>query len=101
MGTLHYGATSFEVDDDALRHFVVVAVAKLRRQEPFLVLVHVDDHGLERLWLHPAVDLRVATDRSTAPLEPARVEHMMREADAPGGLDLAAHWCAPEPTRRR
>ncbi|MFM2475284.1 DUF7882 family protein [Burkholderia cenocepacia] len=101
MGTLHYGSTPFEVDDDTLRHFAVVAIAKLRRQEPFLVLVHVDDDGLERLWLHPAVDLRIATDRSSAPLDPARVEHMMREANAPSGLDLAAPWHVPEPAKRR
>lgn len=101
MGTLHYGATPFEIDDDTLRHFAVVAVAKMRRHEPFLVLVHVDDDRLERVWMHPGVDLRIATDRSQVPLEAARVEHMMHDANAPGGLDLAAVWHAPEPARRR
>ena len=42
--------------------------------------------------MHPGVDLRVATDRSRVPLDPVRVEHMMREANAPAGLDLSVPW---------
>lgn len=101
MGTLHYGVTPFDVDDETLRHFAVVAVAKLRRQEPFLVVVHADDDGIERLWMHPAVDLRIATARSAEPLEPGRVEHLMHEANAPAGVDLTAAWQPAERAGQR
>lgn len=101
MGTLHYGVTPFDVDDETLRHFAVVAVAKLRRQEPFLVTVRADDDGIERLWMHPAVDLRIASARSSEPLDPSRVEHLMHEANAPAGVDLTASWEPAKQSVRR
>ena len=91
MGTLHYGSTAFELEDDALRHFSAVMVAKLRRGEPFLALVRDDDDGLERIWVHAAADVRIATMPATAPLDQSRLQHMVAQANK-GGIDLCEPW---------
>lgn len=101
MGTLHYGSASYEVADATLRHFSAVAVSKMRRNEPFLVLVRDGDDGIERVWLHASCDLRIETKPTTEPLDPARLEHMVREANRASGLDLCAAWTAPTRAVRR
>lgn len=93
MGTLHYGSTAFALDDDALRHFSAVMVAKLRRKEPFLALVRDDADGIERIWIHTAVDVRIATTPSTESLDQARLHHMIAQANK-GGVDLCQRWVA-------
>lgn len=95
MGALHYGPVSYAVDDDTLRHFMPVVVAKLRRQESFLALVRVGDDLVERIWLHPGSDIRFETAPSDARLDPARLDAMIHEANRPGGLDLCVAW-APD-----
>lgn len=87
MGTLHYGSTAFELEDDALRHFSAVMVAKLRRGEPFLALVRSDDDGLERIWVHTAADIRIATMPTREPLDQQRLQQMVAQANK-GGVDL-------------
>ena len=96
MGTLHYGSAAFELDDDALRHFSAVLVAKLRRGEPFLALVRADDTGLERIWLHVAASVRISTMPSTDPLDQERLHHMVAQANK-GGIDLCESWTARLP----
>lgn len=93
MGTLHYGQAAFEVDDDTLRHFSAVMVAKLRRKEPFLALVRVDDDGLERVWLHTSADIRIETLPATEGLDQQRLHHMMSQANK-AGVDLCEEWRA-------
>ncbi|GAA2175772.1 hypothetical protein GCM10009846_26960 [Agrococcus versicolor] len=101
MGTLHYGTASFELDDDALRHFTVVMVTKMRRKEPFLVRVRSDDAARERLWLRCAADVVIRTSGAGAGLEPARLEHMMHEANHAEGVDLCAPWRTRQRVGRR
>lgn len=96
MGTLHYGSAAFELDDDALRHFAAVMVAKLRRKEPFLALVRVDDDGLERIWVHAAVDVRIATVPTTEALDQQRLQHMVAQANK-SGVDLCEPWLSRRP----
>lgn len=94
MGTLHYGSAEFELDDDALHHFTAVMVAKLRRGEPFLAVVREDDDGIERIWLHTAANVRIATRTPNEGLDRHRLEHMMTQANK-GGLHLGEPWRAP------
>lgn len=100
LGTLQYGSARYELDDDTLRHFAAVATSKLRRNEPFLVLVRADDTGLERIWLHAAATLRIETQSSQQPLDRGRLEHMVRDASRPSGLDLCTPWHAPTAAAR-
>lgn len=95
MGALHYGPVAYVIDDDTLRHFMPVVVAKMRRQEPFLALVRADGDGVEHIWLHPGSDIRFETAPTDERLDPERLEHMVHEANRAGGLDLCAAW-APE-----
>lgn len=94
MGTLHYGTSAFELDDDTLRHFSAVMVAKLRRKESFLAVVRDDADGFERVWLHPTADLRLATMPTAAGLDQQRLHHMMAQANK-GAVDLCERWGAP------
>ncbi|QCR20368.1 DUF7882 family protein [Agrococcus sp. SGAir0287] len=93
MGTLHYGSTAFELEDEALRHFSAVMVAKLRRGEPFLALVRSDAEGLERIWVHTAADIRIATMPTREPLDQQRLQHMVAQANK-GGVDVCEAWMA-------
>lgn len=93
MGTLHYGTsdeTSFAIDDETLAHLAAVVVAKLRRQEAFMLSIDSAD-GRESLWIHPSSMLRWSYAPGEQPaLDRDRLDEMMRHAHRPGGLALAA-----------
>ena len=93
MGTLHYGTsdeTCFAIDDETLTHLAAIVVAKLRRQEAFLLSID-SDHGRESLWIHPASMLRWSYAPGEQPaLDRDRLDVMMRHAHRPGGLSIAA-----------
>lgn len=90
MGTLYWGSVSqaFDVDDDELRHFEALVVAKLRRREPFL-LCCVSAQARDSLWIHGSTNLRY-TFSSPEPvaLDRARLERMMQQANRTSGLLL-------------
>ena len=90
MGTMHYGTDGdgIQVDDDVLAHVAAVAVAKLRRREPFL-LTTVSAGGRESVWIHEASTLRWSYESTdAAPLDKARLESMVRDANRPSGLTV-------------
>ncbi|SDH43432.1 DUF7882 family protein [Agrococcus jejuensis] len=93
MGTLHYGTggeASFAIDDETLLHVSAIVVAKLRRQEAFMLSVDAGE-GRESLWIHPSAMLRYsfAAGAQTG-LDRDRLEDMMRHANRPAGLVVEA-----------
>jgi len=71
MGHLIYGgSTEYTIEDRMLAHAKAAIVAKLRRQECFLLSWHVDlDHGSGRvsLWMAPTIPLEFRFSGSRVP----------------------------------
>jgi hypothetical protein len=104
MGTLYYGGAhgdspvGFDLDDALLAHLKQVIVAKLRRNESFVITFPALEHGLEvreALWLNPAVPMRFVIDEvESLPMDHARLAAMMSQANTVSGIVLKA-WSAP------
>lgn len=70
MGTLTYGASSFEMDDRLLAHLKIAIAAKLRLGEGFLLNWQLSpDKGAGRisLWLSPSAHLQFRFGGSKMP----------------------------------
>lgn len=93
MGTLHYGTSSnasFTIDDETLVHVSAIVVAKLRRQEAFVLSIDAGG-SRESLWIHPSAMLRYTFAAGAQPaLDRDRLEDMMRHANRPAGMVVAA-----------
>ncbi|WP_022884848.1 hypothetical protein [Glaciibacter superstes] len=98
MGKLIYGSagTEIEFDDRLLAHLKVAIVAKLRRDEKFLLSWSTGSEnggGHESLWMHPAIPLQFIFLGSKQPtLNRAWIEELMISANSTGGLHVL-----PEP----
>ena len=93
MGRLIYaGSTSYEIDDDMLAHARVVATAKLRRRECFLMSWVVDlaaGSGRVSLWVAPAIPLEFAFSSSRRiPIDETWVRVLAEMSNTPRGLIL-------------
>lgn len=92
MGRIFYDGFDepFRVDDVELAHLKVIIVAKLRRNERFLLRLQ----GGSELWVTPTQELRFHFDAPTAPpLDQERLSELQREA-AGGAITVAARGTA-------
>jgi hypothetical protein len=100
MGRLKYDSTADPVyiDDETLAHVKVVIATKLRRQESFMMTwcpVDAGSDGRLTVWIHPSVPLLFAfDDPDVPPIDPHRLEEMIRSVNATGELVLD-HLIAP------
>jgi hypothetical protein len=96
MGRFIYHRTNvFELDDRLLSHVQAVVTTKLRRGEPFMATISVEQiHGGGRftLWVNKASDLVFKYRRDPTRLNPAWMELLLSAANSPGGLHML-----PEP----
>ncbi len=92
MGTFRYssGMTPIAVPDDLLAHLQLVVASKLSANESFILTwIHGDAHGRSTLWLERSIPMRfdfVTPD--PVPIDPSRVQSMLAQAGAIGGLSL-------------
>ncbi|MGV8884725.1 MAG: ATP-dependent DNA ligase [Microbacteriaceae bacterium] len=94
MGKLVYadGSLQLNIDDRVLAHLQIVIVAKLRRDEGFVMSwkddISVGD-GRSSIWLHRAVPLYFKFDSSEAPIINREwVEILTVSANSAAGLRL-------------
>lgn len=94
MGKLVYGNgdLTIDIDDRTLAHLQVVIVAKLRRNEAFLLNWTNDPEvgdGRSSVWLHQAIPLYFAFEAAESPqLNRQWLEVLTVAASSPGGLRL-------------
>jgi len=102
MGKLLYGApaTELEIDDRLLAHLKLVIVAKLRRNEGFMLLWEhspAEGSGRESLWMHPSIPLQFHFLGSKRPaLNTEWLDVLMASANTADGLRIT-----PEPAPQR
>lgn len=92
MGSLFYGASRHEItfDDATLAHVQLVTVAKLRRNEPFLLTWRSDSnvpnpHG--SVWIDRPTELNfVFENPDTAETDRDRLDEMAAAANSAHGL---------------
>lgn len=93
MGHLIYGgATEYSIEDRMLAHAKVAIVAKLRRQECFLLSWGIDaEHGSGRasLWMSPSIPLSFTFSGSRVPeLSQVWLEALMETGGSSRGMVL-------------
>lgn len=92
MGRLIYGDPrwSIELDDRLLAHLRVVIIAKLRRDERFMLSWEHQDTksgGHSSIWFHSAIPLQFEFDGGRDPsLNRAWIDLLMHSANSVGGL---------------
>jgi hypothetical protein len=101
VGSLQYGNERFEMDDRTLAHVQLVIVAKLRKQESFLLSWTVDPgHGSGRVsaWIDCGLPIAFRFDGSR-PIRINRVwlDAMMDRSFSLQGLEVPAEADHPEP----
>jgi hypothetical protein len=105
MGTLFYGArrTAIEMDDQTLAHLQMVAITKLRRNEPFAVSWRDDPKvgdGRSTIWITSSTDLHFKYAGSRPPIiEKERLEEMAAAAHTTLGVHLDVEASLAEPPR--
>lgn len=94
MGTLHYGTTSFEMDDRLLAHLQLIIGVKLRRGEPFFMSWKAKastGHGRHAVWIDNGVAIHCEYAGGTQPqLNMAWAERLADLASKGGGLIVQA-----------
>jgi len=107
MGTLFYGSgrTPILIDDVVLAHLKILATAKLRRGEGFL-LSWTDapnvGHGRSSVWIHPGCDLHYKFDGNRPPqIDAALLDEMNVEAIQARGIELSNATLVHDPRRAR
>jgi hypothetical protein len=102
MGTLYYGAhaTPVRFDDRLLAHLRAAIIAKLRRDEKFVLSWQSEDEPARQysIWVHPAIELRFEFDGPSLPLlNRAWVERLVGSANTAEGMRAVPE---PDPTPR-
>lgn len=96
MGLFIYDTTAnaVEIDDRTLAHLRIVVMNKLRRSEPFMFDVDMNDgSGHRTYWIHHSVPLQLLFFTSRpAPINRHWVDVLMEAASGPNGLTVL-----PEP----
>lgn len=87
-------ATSVEIDDRVLAHLRLVVMNKLRRNEPFMFDVDVNDgSGRRSFWIHASVPIQFHFYGGRRPrINRVWVEELVLSASSPNGLVIV-----PEP----
>jgi len=92
LGTLRYGSDTVSIDDRTLAHLQVVIVAKLRKNESFLLSGTIDPaHGSGRYaaWIDSGVPIFFRFDGSRPiAINRAWIEAMMDRSYTIAGLDV-------------
>lgn len=94
MGSLLYGATptSFEIDDRALAHVEMVALAKLRRSEGFALSLDDESGGRTTIWISASSTLQFTFVGPRPEINRAWLDVLIDSANAPSGMRIV-----PEP----
>jgi hypothetical protein len=96
VGVFVYGSVpqGIEIDDRTLAHVRVVVMSKLRRAEPFMFDVTMNDGtGRRTFWVHPSVPVQFRFfGRAAQRINRRWVEELMSAASGPNGLAIV-----PEP----
>ena len=97
MGKLVYGpSVEVGIDDRTLAHLELVIIAKLRRDEKFMLSWQhglVGGGGRSAVWMHSAIPLHFQFNGSKElSINPAWLKALMAIANSPGGLRIV-----PEP----
>jgi len=100
MGKLYYDESAeIDVEDRVLAHLQIVIVAKLRRNEAFLLSWRSDPgagDGRNAIWLHPALSLRFTYFGGRMPrINPAWIAELTDLANSAGGLYATAEPAEP------
>ena len=94
MGRLIYNSVRVvQVDDRTLAHLQLVVVAKLRRQQPFQLTLHLPGPGPGRvgLWLSDGVAIEFEFDGPKSPAINRRwIDVLMEAAHSAGGLTVVS-----------
>jgi hypothetical protein len=90
MGKLIYGATEIEIEDRLLTHLQVVAINRLKREQPFAMSwrdSRDSGGGRTTVWVHPSIPLMFHFDGSRVPTINTRwLEELYASANGPTGL---------------
>ncbi|MFB8388195.1 ATP-dependent DNA ligase [Microbacterium sp. NPDC055910] len=96
MGRFIYdtAGNSIELEDRTLAHLRIVIMNKLRRSEPFMFDVDLNDGtGRRSFWIHPSIPLQIQFYGTRQPrINRFWVEDLMKSASGPNGLTIT-----PEP----
>lgn len=97
MGRFIYDtmANSVDLEDRTLAHLRIVIMNKLRRSEPFMFDVELNDGtGRRSFWIHPSIPIQLHFFGTRHPrINRLWVEELMLAASGPNGLSIV-----PEPT---
>ena len=90
MGQLLYGSSSeaFELDDRTLAHVEIVALAKLRRREPFAIQLETANGGRSTIWVGTDSMLQFRFDAGEHEINRAWLEVLIDSANTPAGLRI-------------
>lgn len=101
MGRFIYDtiANSVELDDRTLAHLRIVIMNKLRRSEPFMFDVSLNDGtGRRTFWIHPSIPLQIQFNGTRPPrINRLWVDELMRSASGPNGLTITPEPAHEEP----
>lgn len=96
MGRFIYDtmANSVELEDRTLAHLRIVIMNKLRRSEPFMFDVDINDGtGRRTFWIHPSVPIQLHFYGTRSPrINRFWIDDLMKSASGPNGLTIT-----PEP----
>ncbi len=99
MGTLHYGTTSYTLDDRLLAHVQVIVGMKLRRGENFFITWRNPasiGSGRQSLWIDNGMHLGFSYDGSKIPsVNRDWVETLSASAGTNFGLQLTDEQGSP------
>ena len=96
MGRFIYDtiANSVDLEDRTLAHLRIVFMNKLRRAEPFMFDVELNDGtGRRSFWIHPSIPMQIHFNGTRPPrINRIWIDELMRSASGPNGLSIM-----PEP----
>ena len=94
MGKLIYGASEIDIDDRLLTHLQVVAINRLKREQPFAMSWRDSRDtggGRTTVWVHPSIPLMFHFDGSRVPaINTQWLEELYASADGATGLIITA-----------
>ncbi|GAA1447737.1 DUF7882 family protein [Leifsonia poae] len=94
MGKLVYGSREIDIDDRLLTHLQVVAINRLKREQPFaLSWRDARDQGGGRttVWVHPSIPLMFHFDGSRVPsINREWLAELNASAEGPMGMIVTA-----------
>lgn len=101
MGRFIYDTigNSIDLDDRTLAHLRIVIMNKLRRSEPFMFDVDLNDGtGRRTFWIHPSIPLQLQFYGTRHPrINRLWIDDLMKSASGPNGLTITPEPAEEEP----